>query len=180
MEDETPADFISLPNEILLSIIDKMDISDALNLRLTSKKFAALLPKPTFFNTQYKTSSNWPRFNPVDDSKEPFFELSRNPVKKLSIKVNWNDQGWGNRKGNVILGTTVEGKAERVTLFKTASHEPEIQTISAEKESQVRSLIGSSDRGSKLQFFAQVGMLLNSGIFNYYALTILSRWWRGP
>merc|ERR1712037_681015 len=89
-----------------LCIASKLKTNDARNLSFTCKRFKNILPsfpRPKVVkvpDSSENQKTNDAHFTPKEYFRCPVMEHN---VEKIEISLKWNDQGWGNRKGNVWL-----------------------------------------------------------------------------
>ena len=119
----------SLPDLVLLKIAEYLLPEDCVNLSLTCKRFHGILPKFVHFEGKdFKikgpSAGHWAPSTYFDGPK------LTGKVKSFRGNVSWKDQGWGNRKGRLMvkLMRPVAGQetpkviAENNNLFGIAEH----------------------------------------------------------
>ena len=117
-----------LPDVVLLKIAEYLSPEICARLSMTCKRFHKILPKYVCFRgDDFKISG------PFDGhwAPESYFDgpKLRGKVKSFRASVKWKDQGWGNRKGRLMvkLVRLDSGKkkviAENKNLFGIADHE---------------------------------------------------------
>jgi len=109
-----------------------LEPEDIVRLGRTSKRMHSLMPRVVLSNEEWLGEDFW-IYGPSGGHWCPELYFDGQPlpsgVKKLSLSVNWQDQGWGNRKGELFLklmrpvGTKQPVKvAEHRQLFGIAEH----------------------------------------------------------
>jgi len=94
----------SLPNEITGKIVDYLPPYDAVNVSRASKhlrsRLSLAITRPTPFLSKYSREND-------DDLMHYGFEIpmmvSQASVHTMRVAMKWNDQGWGNRKGKLMI-----------------------------------------------------------------------------
>ena len=117
-----------LPDLVLLKIAEYLSPKQCAWLSMTCKRFHQVLPKYVSFGGEdFKISGpfegHW--------APESYFDSPelRGKVKSFRASVNWKDQGWGNRKGRLMVKLVRHkyGKkeviAENNNMFGIAGHE---------------------------------------------------------
>ena len=85
---------------------------EVVQLARTCKRLYSVLPRFMImfgedFHIRGPNGSHW--------TPEPYFDGAPLParVKKLSLSVEWKDQGWGNRKGQIFV-SLVQGRSKQI------------------------------------------------------------------
>ena len=120
----------SLDDLALRHIARFLDPEDIVRLGRTCKRMYSVMPRVVLFNEEWR-GEHFLIHSPVVCCPELYFDAPtlNNTIKKLSLSVIWNDQGWGNRKGELFLklmrpvsnGEPME-VAEHRRLFGIAEH----------------------------------------------------------
>ena len=123
----------SLDDLALRHIARFLDPKDIVRLGRTCKRMHSVMPRVVLSNEEWR-GEDFHIFGPGGGHwcPELYFDaptLTKNAITKLSLSVIWNDQGWGNRKGELLLklmrpvsyGEPVE-VAEHRRLFGIAEH----------------------------------------------------------
>jgi len=83
--------------------------------------------EPVIHRMEHNSMWQWHRSGPYVDAGRPFFGDSRGEFRfgdehlvKVEAKCTWNDQGWGNRKGQIWLQLGTSG--QKLDLFGIAPH----------------------------------------------------------
>merc|ERR1712212_1266440 len=116
-----------------MGIANQLPVDDARNLSLINRRFQAVLPIRKFpmevvgpnINKDYSGFRHLPDFCP---SK---YFTSRNiaaRVSRIEISMDWRDQGWGNRKGQVWLQLCRPKTKSKSTKSKTKSKSTKSKT----------------------------------------------------
>lgn len=127
-----------LPELVLNCIADFLAPEDVVQLARTCKRLYSLLPRfiamcSRNFRIDGPPAPNWAPERFFDGPPLPA------PVKKLSLSIEWKDQGWGHRKG-VLFVTLVKGQSEEVVevqsteMLGEAPHEWGIDTAELEED----------------------------------------------
>ena len=109
-----------LPEVVLSRIADFLEPEEVIHGQLarTCKRLYSTLPRfvvmcgNNFFHINGPPVSNWAPERIIDGPPLPA------PVKKLSLYVEWRDQGWGNRKGRLAVAL-VRGQSEEVVALQS-------------------------------------------------------------
>ena len=105
-----------LPEVVLGRIADFLAPEEVVQLARTCKRLYSILPRfvvmcgNNFYIKGPPVSNRAPE-RIIDGPPLPA------PVKKLSLYVEWRDQGWGNRKGRLAVAL-VRGQSEEVVALK--------------------------------------------------------------
>ena len=117
---------VSLPDLVLVRIGSFLIPEDNQSLGLTCKRLYSVLPRYLVLKGKdfEINGPSWGHFTP-----EPYFNgpALTGRVKKLFISLIWRDQGWGNRKGDVIV-SLMRGEeiiAEKYNILGVAPHKEE-------------------------------------------------------
>ena len=106
---------------------------DIVNLGRTCKRMHSVMPQVVLYDEEWR-GEDFKIDGPRDGHFWPelYFDgpALSSTVKKLSLSVIWNDQGWGNRKGELFLelirrdwsGRVENVVAEHRRLFGIAGH----------------------------------------------------------
>ena len=104
---------------------------DIVNLGRTCKRMHSVMPQVVLYDEEWR-GEDFKIDGPRDGHFWPelYFDgpALSSTVKKLSLSVIWNDQGWGNRKGELFLklirrdGSGENIVAEHRRLFGIAEH----------------------------------------------------------
>lgn len=120
------------PDLVLLRIASFLPPEDVARMAQTCRRLYAVLPRFLAIRGKDFHISGPSYGESVGRSvpPEPYFDGPRLParVKRLTTSVVWKDQGWGNRKGEIIIylmrGSPAKTIAEK-SLFGIAPHEQE-------------------------------------------------------
>ncbi len=117
----------SLPELALLKIAEYLSPAECVRLSLTCKRFHKVLPQYVrFVGKDFKISGpsggHW--------TPESYFDGPdlTGKVKSFRASVEWKDQGWGNRKGRLMVKLIRRDSGEKVivennNIFGIADHE---------------------------------------------------------
>lgn len=78
--------------------------------------------------------------------------MFKSGILSAGFGVSWKDQGWGNRKGKVLVSTS--GTTTRVNLFGIADHSWTRRKVTCIDASN---LLSKSSKGDEVQFFVHIG-----------------------
>ena len=144
---------------VLLRIANFLRPEDVTRLSLTCKYLRALLPRFSAITMKGRDFVNVPGSGTGWGDCERYFDgpRLRGIVKRLTVSVkSWNDQGWGNRKGELFV-QLVRGEeivAERRELFGIAAHSEksgEIELLRSEK------VVSNAQPADRYRFMRRVG-----------------------
>ncbi|CAB4006123.1 LRR-GTPase of the ROCO family [Paramuricea clavata] len=117
-----------LPDLVLLKIAEYLSPAECVRLSLTCKRFLGLLPQYVrFLGEDFKiTGPHTGHWTP-----EFYFDGPdlKGKVKRFRASVEWKDQGWGNRKGQLIVKLMRRDSgqnmviAEKTNIFGIAGHD---------------------------------------------------------
>ena len=122
-----------LPDLVLLRLAEFLKEEDTVRLGMTCRRLRHLLPKFLVMRgNDFSVGGSGTGWGDV----EPYFDGHRLPagVKRLTVSVaGWNDQGWGNRKGELFvrLMRSVEGEEKR--SWWPHKRAPRVETQVAER-----------------------------------------------
>ena len=118
----------NLPELVLLQIVEYLSPEECVRLSRTCKRFYRILPKfvrisGEDFTLRGPSGGHW--------EPKPYFEgpVLEKKVKSMRASVRWKDQGWGNRKGRLMVKLirldSGENRvvAENNNMFGLALHE---------------------------------------------------------
>jgi hypothetical protein len=117
----------NLPELVLLKIAEYLSPKECVQLSMTCKRFYKVLPQFVCFH-----GDNFEVSGPFRGHWAPYFDgpKLRGKVKSFRASVRWKDQGWGNRKGRLMVKlvrsvseTEKNVIAENNNLFGIADHE---------------------------------------------------------
>lgn len=122
----------SLPELALLHIARFLFPEDIVRLGRTCKRLHSVMPRVEVVNEEWLGDDFHINGPPGGDFRPDLYfdapELS-STVTKLSLSVTWQDQGWGNRKGElflILMRPVANGQpkkiAEQRQLFGIAEH----------------------------------------------------------
>ena len=103
-----------LPELVLGRIADLLAPEEVVRLARTCKRLRSVLPRFMVmfgedFHIEGPSGGHW--------APKPYFDGPPLParVKKLSLSVEWKDQGWGNRKGEIFV-SLVRGRSKQIVV----------------------------------------------------------------
>lgn len=164
--------FTELPDLVLLTIVDFLPPEDTARLSMTCRRLYDLLPE--FLVMVGKDFSKYRGSGTGWGDITTYFEgpALRTVVKKLSVSVKgWEDQGWGNRKGELFVrlirgspGPVAAGScgrgdkgtviAERRDFFGLAEHSETSASLNLRRDEEV---VSRAQPGDRYRFMRRVG-----------------------
>jgi len=145
-----------LPEVALIHITNYLAPEDITRLALTCKRLYSVLPRFVVmigkdFRIHGPLGGHW--------APKPYFSGPPLParVKQLTMSVEWKDQGWGNRKGQVFIslvrGRTKKIVAERREPMGIAPHDWATVTVELAEDN----VVTEARQGDFYQFARNAG-----------------------
>lgn len=152
-----------LPDLALRHIARFLYPEDIVRLSRTSKRMYSIMPRVELAKGEW-TGEDFEMDGPEDGHWWPelYFdtpELS-STVNKLSLSVTWQDQGWGNRKGELFLKLmrpVADGEPIQIAKYRKLFGIAEHKEKTSEVEIQRHPVVKETKPGDFYRFMRNVG-----------------------